>query len=177
VKIIYPQFKEGEYIIMPIENKFDHGPLKDIDPGVYQVRIISITDTEMEFQGVRKPGLEWIFEFQSGKHIGSPMMQKTTKNLGPKATLFKWLSNLLGKAFNPNDDAQVVRQLNALEGTTCMIQIALNQKGWPTIGAIFQMPHPGILEQSIAAGAPIAADSNQSTEDINKIIGGDDVAF
>ena len=129
-------------------------PQTDLEPGVYQVTLIDISEPREIFPQTgpnagRKVVLrDWTFVLEDGTEI----REGATVASGPKSKMFAWLTALLGGT--PPAIGQTYPR-DQLYGRIALATITLNEGGWPKISNLSALPKARPAPTPVAA-APAA---------------------
>lgn len=135
------------------------GAATDIKPGTYEGTLTAVNErmivsTFNNPNNEEKPFFEWVFALSDGSEVQGLSSAFT----GPKSTTFKYLVALMG--------ADAVKQgadfeLSDLVGKHALVQIGINDQGWPRIEGVFppvvQAPAPVGGKVKPAPVSPIRA--------------------
>ena len=137
------------------------GATSDVDAGTYEATLTAINEKMVPSKfnnGEDAPALEWVFALDNGDEVNG----LTSTYTSPKSKAFAYLTALLGKS---RVVAGAGFELDDLIGKRALVQVGINDGGWPRIENV--MP---VMAKSKAKAAPVAVepdeDEDETTSDL-----------
>lgn len=137
---------------MTFTGGFNRGEMMNIEPGVYEARLSSVTDAIITFEGKDSQALQFEFILVNGTDE-LKINKRVNKSLSTKSNLYKLLKGM-SPAFTPEvaaDDAKTVALIASLQGQPFLIQVSKKANGWTNIDSVMRAPHtkqPSLLKQT-----------------------------